>query len=167
MDTSHQPALEQQRRVRHRVQQVDAYAFFNVLTGPQMLDGLEELLPVHRERLFPPTETLSMFLAQVLAADGSCQQAVDDAAVKRVLGSLPRCSSRTSAYCQARLRLPTELVMENKDMENRENRENRDRPRFSARLAASPPGFPADCHVPRRARGLDHKSVQNLVSPVL
>jgi hypothetical protein len=93
------------------VQQADAYAFFNVLTGPQMLDGLEKLLPVHRERLFPPTETLSMFLAQVLAADGSCQQAVDDAAVERVLGSLPRCSSRTSAYCQARLRLPTELVM--------------------------------------------------------
>ena len=107
MHASDRPALEQQKRIRQRVEQSDSYAFFNVLTGPQMLEGVEELLPAHRERLFPPTETLSMFLAQVLAADGSCQQAVNDAALKRVIGALPRCSSSTSAYCQARARLPT------------------------------------------------------------
>ena len=45
-----------------------------------MFDDVEALLPEHRERLFPPTETLSMFLAQVLSPDGSCRQAVDDAA---------------------------------------------------------------------------------------
>jgi len=50
----------------------------------QLLDGVEELLPAHRERLFPPAETLSMFLEQVLSGDGSCQQAVDAAAIKRV-----------------------------------------------------------------------------------
>ena len=75
-----------------------------------MLDGVEELLPAHRERLFPPTETLSMFLAQVLSADGSCRQAVNDAALKRMIDGLPRCSSRTGAYCQARARLPTETI---------------------------------------------------------
>ena len=52
---------------------------FNLLTGPQLLDRVEGLLPEHRERLFAPTETLAMFLAQVLSADGSCQQAVNDA----------------------------------------------------------------------------------------
>ena len=80
------------------------------MTGPQLLEGAEELLPAHRERLFPPTETLSMFLAQVLSADGSCKQAVNDAALKRVIGGLPRCSASTSAYCQARARLPTEMI---------------------------------------------------------
>lgn len=51
-----------------------------------------------------------MFLAQVLSPDGSCQQAVNDAALKRLVHGLPCCSSKTSAYCQARGRLPTEMI---------------------------------------------------------
>jgi hypothetical protein len=39
------------------------YIFFNLLTDPQLFSKLEELLPIHRERQFPPTETLSLFLA--------------------------------------------------------------------------------------------------------
>ncbi|QVL48707.1 MAG: hypothetical protein KFB96_24630 [Thiocapsa sp.] len=58
-----------------------------MLTSAQLLDGVEALLPAHRERLFPPTETLSMFLAQVLSADGSCRQAVDEAVAEK--GSEP------------------------------------------------------------------------------
>ena len=75
----------QMRRVAHHAANADSYALFNpLLTGPQLFDRLEAVLPEHRERLFPPTETLSMFLAQVLSADGSCRQAVNDAAVKRL-----------------------------------------------------------------------------------
>ena len=110
MHATQRPALEHQKRVQQHAQETDSYAFFNLLTGPQMLEGVEDLLPVHRERMFPPTETLSMFLAQVLPSDGSCQQAVNDAALKRVIDGLPRCSSQTSAYCQARVRLPTEMI---------------------------------------------------------
>jgi len=51
-----------------------------------------------------------MFLAQVLSADGSCQQAVDEAVIKRILGGLPVRGASTSAYCQARGRLRTEVV---------------------------------------------------------
>jgi hypothetical protein len=83
---------------------------FNLLTGPQLLDRVETLLPDHRERLFPPTETLSMFIAQALSPDGSCRQAVNDAAVKRLVGSLGPCSTNTSGYCQARARLPLTMV---------------------------------------------------------
>ena len=50
---------QQQRRVRSRVGNSDAYAFFNLLTGLELFDEVESLLPRHRERLFPPTETLS------------------------------------------------------------------------------------------------------------
>ena len=74
----------QQHRVRRQARNSDAYAFFNLLTGPELFDKVESLLPQHRERLFPPTETLSMFLAQALSADRSCQKAVDEAAVKRL-----------------------------------------------------------------------------------
>ena len=79
---SQHAAKRQQQRVLQHVDNTDSYAMFNLLTGPRLLDRVEALLPNHRERLFPPTETLSMFLAQALSTDGSCRQVVNDAAVK-------------------------------------------------------------------------------------
>src|SRR3990172_9165148 len=101
---------QQQSRVRRRAEQSDAYAFFNLLTSPELLDRVESLLPSHRERLFPPTETLSMFLSQALSADRSCQRAVNEAAVKRLAAGLPRVSTHTGAYCRARARLPEAML---------------------------------------------------------
>ena len=60
-------AASLQRRVQRHIENTDAYGFFNLLTGPEFLDEVESLLPEHRERLFPPTETLSMFTAQALS----------------------------------------------------------------------------------------------------
>jgi len=110
MHPSPAAAIRQRRRVQTRVENADANGFFNLLTGPQLLEEVESLLPEHRERLFPPTETLSMFMAQALSPDGSCRQVVDDAAVKRLIGGLPRCSSNTAAYCKARARLPQTMI---------------------------------------------------------
>lgn len=70
----------QQSAVSRQARGADSYGFFNLLTGPELLDIVEALLPAHRERLFPPTETLSMFLAQVLNDDRSCQAAVNASA---------------------------------------------------------------------------------------
>jgi len=103
-------ACSVQRRVGRHARSSDAYAWFNLLTGPEMFDEVESVLPEHRERLFPPTETLSMFLSQALSADRSCQNAVNEAAVRRARGALPRCSTHTGAYCRARGRLPLEMV---------------------------------------------------------
>ena len=102
--------IHQQKRIRSHAANSDSYEFFNLLTGPEFLDQVESLLPDHRERLFPPTETLSMFLGQVMSADRSCQFAVNTVAIKRLIGGLPICSSHTGAYCQARKRLPLEMV---------------------------------------------------------
>lgn len=100
----------QQRRVRSHASTSDSYTFFNLLTGPELLDEVEALLPAHRERLFPPTETLSMFLAQALSADPSCQKAVNAAAVQRWSSGLPWCSTHTGGYCRARQRLPADMI---------------------------------------------------------
>jgi hypothetical protein len=100
----------QRRAVRAHAANSNAYAFFNLLTGPQFFEQVESLLPPHRERLFPPTETLSMFLSQALSADRSCQQAVDESAVKRLAAGLTPCSTRTGAYCKARKHLPQDMV---------------------------------------------------------
>ena len=95
-----------QQRVRRHLGNADSHAMFNLLTGPESFDRVEALVPEHRERLFPPTETLSMFLAQALSADGSCRQVVNDAMVKRVVGGMTPGSTDTGGYCKARACLP-------------------------------------------------------------
>jgi len=89
---------------------LDGMGFFNQLTSDELFDKVESLLPMHRERLFPPTETLSLFLAQAISDDRSCQNIVNQSAVTRVLGGLPRCSTSTGGYCKARQRLPVAMV---------------------------------------------------------
>ena len=110
MHPSQRLATAQQRRISNFANNADSCAMFNLLTAPQLLDRVEALLPEHRERLFPPTETLSMFVAQVLSADGGCQQAVDDALVKRLIGGLKPGSTDTGGYCKARARLPLPMI---------------------------------------------------------
>jgi hypothetical protein len=107
-------SARQQRRVQKQVQKVvkkvDSMVFFNLLTSPQLLEPLEALLPEFRERIYPPTVTLTMFLGQVLSSDGSCQNAVNAAIVNRVLSGLPAGSANTGVYCEARKRLPQEMA---------------------------------------------------------
>lgn len=100
----------QQRRLAHHCQQTDAYDFFNLLTNDDLLSAIESLLPDHRERLYPPTETLAMFLAQAMSADGSCQRVVNEMAVKRGVHGLSAMATNTGAYCKARQRLPLPMI---------------------------------------------------------
>ena len=86
--------------------------FFNVLTSSQMLATTEAHLPKHRERLYPPTVTLSMFMRQTLEEDASCQKAVNGWAAQRAADGLSPMSVRTGAYCRARQRLPLAMVQE-------------------------------------------------------
>ncbi|AXJ08020.1 hypothetical protein CFN16_01535, partial [Pseudomonas fluorescens] len=60
MDRRRQILQHQQQRFRRHASNCDAYAFFNLLTAPELLQRVESALPEHRERLYPPTETLSM-----------------------------------------------------------------------------------------------------------
>lgn len=111
MNRSTRSALHQRRlKIDRRASSTPAVEFFNVLTSPQLLDTTEAQLPKHRERLYPPTVTLSMFMRQVLDTDGSCQKAVNSWAAQRAADGLKVCSIRTGGYCRARQRLPLEMV---------------------------------------------------------
>jgi len=83
---------------------------FNLLTSPELLEMTDSLLPVHRERLYPPTLALSMFMGQVLEEDGSCQKAVNSWAAQRAAEGLSVRSVNTGAYCKARERLSVTMV---------------------------------------------------------
>ena len=111
MDRNARNVLHQrQTRIGRQAKATQAAEFFNVLTSPQLLQTSEALLPRHRERLYPPTVALSMFMRQALQADGSCQKAVNGWAAQRAADGLRPCSVRTGGYCRARQRLPLEMV---------------------------------------------------------
>lgn len=101
---------QQCARIHGRARSSRAIDFFNVLTGPELLEVTEAHLPEHRERLYPPTVTLAMFLRQALASDGSCQRAVNGWAASRAAEGLSAQSIRTGGYCRARSRLPLSMV---------------------------------------------------------
>lgn len=90
----------------------DCHSIFNVLTSPELFDQVEALLPEHRERLFPPTETLSMFVAQVFSQDRSCQNIVNQAVTKSLVNGSDPGSTHTGGYCKARQRLPLDMPRE-------------------------------------------------------
>jgi hypothetical protein len=68
--------LQQQKRINIHKPNLNNFSFFNLLTSDSVLGSLEALLPEHRERLYPPTETLSIFLAQTMNTDQSFQSIV-------------------------------------------------------------------------------------------
>ena len=111
MDRNVRSRRQQQRSgIERRANSAKAVEYFNVLTGSGLLETTEVLMPEHRERLYPPTVTLSMFMRQVLDADHSCQKAVNGWAAQRVADGLKPMSVRTGAYCRARQRLPLEML---------------------------------------------------------
>lgn len=61
------------------------------------------------DRIYTPLVTLWLFLGQAISADHSCRAAVARLIAHRVTQGLSACSSRTGAYCQARMRLPEEF----------------------------------------------------------
>ena len=110
MNTTSRAARLQQKHIKRIQAECDSYTFFNVLTDDVLFNRLEELLPEHRERRFPPTETLFMFLTQVMSSDRSCQNIVNKRAIKHTLTGVSGFSVSTGGYCRARQRLPCELV---------------------------------------------------------
>ncbi len=84
--------------------------FSEVLAAEQIDATLGELNVVYRDRLYSPSVTLWIFLSQVLSEDHSCRDAVARFVAFRAARGEPACSSQTGSYCEARQRLPEELL---------------------------------------------------------
>jgi len=71
--------------------------------------GVGELIPPHRERIYTPLDTLRLFVGQVLSTDRACQDVVGRRLSERIAQGLSVSALNTSAYCDARQRLPIQL----------------------------------------------------------
>ena len=62
-----------------------------------------------RAVLYTPFTTILTFIAQLIGADGSCQQAVNGLIASLTAAGRSKCSADTGGYCKARSRLPEQV----------------------------------------------------------
>jgi len=106
---TNQQASQVQQSITHYTKKCNAHTFMDILNSPEYIDKIETLFPAQRVRLFPPKLTVSMFMAQALNEDRSCQKIVDEVAIRQALNGRQTCSTNTGAYCKARQRMPLVL----------------------------------------------------------
>jgi len=75
-----------------------------LITQPELIDAIKEELPIYRNRLFTPIQTLCMFISQALNSDRSCQNVVSAMALNT------NQSVATGGYCKARQRLSERVI---------------------------------------------------------
>ena len=83
--------------------------FTDVLSEGTVTQALKALSVGWLDRVYSPLMTLWVFLGQVMSQDHSCRAAVARLIAHRVSRGQRPCSAETSAYCQARKRLPEEF----------------------------------------------------------
>jgi hypothetical protein len=96
--------------VRARFVRDQGLPFATSLTEESILDVLNQHGVTFRDRLFNPVTTIWSFLSQVLSEDHSCRDTVARILAHRVASDLEPCSPHTTSYCNARIRLSTDVV---------------------------------------------------------
>ncbi|QDU29513.1 hypothetical protein ETAA8_46250 [Anatilimnocola aggregata] len=103
----HQGRFRQQvKHLQHQFLQDGNLPFSDILSTELIKQALTTLKIGWIDCVFTPLVTLCVFLGQVLRADHSCRAAVARLIARRVARKERACSPETSAYCQARKRLP-------------------------------------------------------------
>ena len=97
-------------QISRRLQRAEGLPFSDLLKPEKVAQVLADLGTEFRHRVYSPVVTLWMFLSQVLSSDHSCRDAVARLLSWRVSRGFDPCSADTSSYCNARQRLPLELI---------------------------------------------------------
>ena len=97
---------------RRQFLQGDAGVFDQVLDEQAMAVVVRERLQPYRERIYPPLDTLRLFVGQVLSADRACQDVVGRRLSERIAQGQSISALSTGSYCDARARLPLALPMQ-------------------------------------------------------
>ena len=89
--------------------QDDADVFGQAFGGQEVAAVMSELVEPYRERIYPPLDTLRLFVGQVLSSDRACQDVVGRRLSERIAQGQSVSALNTGAYCDARQRLPIAL----------------------------------------------------------
>lgn len=95
--------------LRQQFLQGDNDLFERALDGSEMAAVVNEQMMPYRERIYPPLDTLRLFIGQILSADHACQDVVGRRLSERIAQGQSANALNTGAYCDARQRLPIKL----------------------------------------------------------
>ncbi len=111
MDQSTSPSTGGQAdAVRDQFAQQTGLPFLDILSASQVESTCHAHNHKWRARIYTPWITLNMFLAQILSSDHSCSDALERFQKYRKDYELPPVTDDTSSYCEARQRLPEEVI---------------------------------------------------------
>jgi hypothetical protein len=96
--------------VRDQFAQQTGLPFLEVLSATEVESTCRARSHKWRSRVFTPWITLNMFLLQILSSDHSCGDALDRFQKYLKDCGLPPVANNTASYCEARQRLPEEVV---------------------------------------------------------
>ena len=94
---------------RQFLQEDGTGVFDQALGDEEVAAVMSELVEPHRERIYPPLDTLRLFVGQVLSADRACQDVVGRRLSERIAQGQSVSALNTGSYCDARQRLPIAL----------------------------------------------------------
>jgi Transposase DDE domain len=87
-------------------------SLFDQALGSQEITAImSKHVAPYRERIYPPLDTLRLFVGQVLSADRACQDVVGRRLSERIAQGQSVNALNTGSYCDARQRLPITLPM--------------------------------------------------------
>ena len=106
------PAGDEASAVRNQFDEQSGLPFLDVLSAAEVESACRARNHRWRNRIYTPWITLGMFLSQILSSDHSCSDALKRFQKYRKDCGLPPVANDTASYCEARERLPEEVVWE-------------------------------------------------------
>jgi hypothetical protein len=104
------PTACQVGAIRNQLDQQTGLPFLELLSAAEVESTCHARNHQWRNRIYTPWITLSMFLSQVLSSDHSCGDALERFQRYRKDCGLPPVADDTASYCEARQRLPEQVV---------------------------------------------------------
>ncbi|MBV8611493.1 MAG: IS4 family transposase [Singulisphaera sp.] len=96
--------------LRNQLGHHEGLPFLEILSRPLVEQACRHGNHPFRDRVSTPWVTLGIFLSQILSEDQSCDDALEHFQKFRSDQGLPAVASKTTSSCEARQRLPEELV---------------------------------------------------------
>ena len=97
--------------LRQQFAQYRGGVFSQVLGAGEIANIVATHVQDFRERIYPPLDTLRLFIGQVWSADRACQDVVGRRLSERVAQGKSESTLNTGSYCEARARLRIEVPM--------------------------------------------------------
>lgn len=105
-DTKVERIRQQVMMLKRQFLQEDSGVFGQALGDQEFAAIISEQVTPHRERIYPPLDTLRLFVGQVLSSDRACQDVVGRRLSARIAQGQSVSALNTGACCDVRQRLP-------------------------------------------------------------